>query len=78
MLQARKEFTVVMDPRVTITEEALQLPTDLSMACYKGYHEQTKEQTLHNVSQICLFVCLNLSLSWYVNNVCCTQWVAGL
>jgi hypothetical protein len=28
-----------MDPRVTISESALQMQTDLSKVCYDGYHE---------------------------------------
>lgn len=34
-----KPIQVVLDPRVEITEEALRLQTELSMQCYKGYHE---------------------------------------
>lgn len=33
-----KSFTVKMDPRVTISESALQMQTDLSQFCYEGYH----------------------------------------
>ncbi len=34
-----RPLTVVMDPRVMITDEALQTQTDLSMQCYGAYHE---------------------------------------
>ncbi|SIO01402.1 Uncharacterized protein SAMN05444394_2898 [Algoriphagus halophilus] len=34
-----KPLTIKMDPRVTISEEALQMQTDLSKTCYDSYHE---------------------------------------
>lgn len=36
---AASSFEVKMDPRVSITDAALQLQTDISMSCYKAYHE---------------------------------------
>lgn len=36
---SQRPLEVLMDPRVTITDEALQLQTDLSLACYQGYLE---------------------------------------
>ncbi len=36
---SERSLTVKMDPRVTISESALQMQTDLSKACYDGYHE---------------------------------------
>ncbi|MCE7995621.1 MAG: glycoside hydrolase [Roseivirga sp.] len=34
-----QSFFVTMDPRVSISDQALQQQTDLSMACYTAYHE---------------------------------------
>lgn len=34
-----QSFEVKMDPRVNISDEALQAQTDLSMTCYDAYHE---------------------------------------
>ncbi|MEN2284016.1 glycoside hydrolase [Algoriphagus sp. SE2] len=36
---SERPLTIKMDPRVTITERALELQTNLSKACYDGYHE---------------------------------------
>ena len=34
-----RSFKVLMDPRLSITDDALQLHTDLSMDCYQAYHD---------------------------------------
>jgi hypothetical protein len=34
-----RSFKVLMDPRLSISDDALQLHTDLSMDCYQAYHD---------------------------------------
>ncbi|MFC3879803.1 WD40/YVTN/BNR-like repeat-containing protein [Algoriphagus namhaensis] len=47
-----KPIQIILDPRVEITQEALRLQTELSMQCYKGYHdlEEIKEAIDSNSS----------------------------